>query len=957
MSQHDFTIRAVRPSKVLLALTLACGCRQTRAEPPPSGGTLPAPADQAASDPREGSGAVDGPTPAEDAADAPAATRRERPSPAAVSDREGAFAALTHGNPEGAREFLRELVRKTPGDLEARVGLARALVATGAASDALAVLEDKAGTPLDVAVVLLRVDILRRRGQQGAAEKVLEQALVKHPNALSLQGESIAMRVATGRRGEARTKTMIEAMYDGYDAGKATTAEDLLGVAHAAIARGGKGGFHDANMVLEQAEAKAPVEQGSWIGDRVRLLRAAIFLEKYALDDAQTTLELILARDPWHPDVLADLARVHLEGLRFAAAARAAEEALLVDASHPEAQAALARIALIEGRRAEARTRVTDKVLPVDPGHPRGLAVVAAAAIAAGDEAGYRKARDRVLAQNPHDGPFFEDLSDILGFLHLYPEADQVLREGEGKAPDDAYVQSALGLNLLRLGDEVKGRAALQKAWKGDPFNERTRNTLDLYEGSLDKAYTVDTVDGFTVRAPSEDRDLVVPVLRASAQRSRKALDEFYGVRAGDLRLEFFATPEEFSVRTVGVPSLGAVAVCFGPVITFIGPYAGAVNLDLVTRHELAHVYAIRRSKGRVPRWFTEGLSEWESEIADPAWARESAALLTEARRRGKLRKLSELELAFIRAESPVMMEVAYSTAAYAMRYLGQTYGRPKLVAVLDGYAKGRDTPELFAAVLGKELSTVEREFEAWLADQLAHKVSGWHPSSEEKSDDPRDRLFRTAHSQLASNKVADGIKTLERLVSVAGGDGFAPRMLLAQALLAGKDPSHARRHLEAARKFNVESIEPHARLAEVARKAGDAIGEKSILRQALGIDANSLDPAARLLMLALVTDDNDNVRYAGDRARSIAPLHPIVLAADAIALAQAKKIEAAKTRITRAEKALAASEDRGPADTHVVLAIAKAAAGDASGARALAQKLLTQPEIGAAARKRLGKL
>src|SRR5690606_40675199 len=52
------------------------------------------------------------------------------------------------------------------------------------------------------------------------------------------------------------------------------------------------------------------------------------------------------------------------------------------------------------------------------------------------DKQGYAKARDAVLAFNPNDGQFFSYLSDLLGFLHLYPEADAVLVEGAKRSEE-----------------------------------------------------------------------------------------------------------------------------------------------------------------------------------------------------------------------------------------------------------------------------------------------------------------------------------------------------------------------------------------------------------------------------------------------------------------------------------------------------------------------------------------
>jgi hypothetical protein len=388
-------------------------------------------------------------------------------------------------------------------------------------------------------------------------------------------------------------------------------------------------------------------------------------------------------------------------------------------------------------------------------------------------------------------------------------------------------------------------------------------------------------------------------------------------------------------------------------VITFIGPYHGMHNIDNVVRHEMAHVYAIRLSKGRVPRWFTEGLSEWESELADPSWARESAELLQQARKAGKLRRLSELELAFIRAESPAMMEVAYSTAAYAVRYLGRTYGRDKLVAVLEGYGKGKETDALFKAHLGKGIAVVEKEFEQWFFHELDQTVTGWQPSADKKKSDERDDLFKRAIGQISENDRSSAIRSLEELVS-RDGDGFATRMMLAKLVADGPKPQAAKRHLEAARKFHKESVEPLVMLAELDRRGGDAAAEKGHLTAALEVDGDSLEPAARLLMLGLVTGDDKAVALALRRARGTAPLHPITLAGRAVVLAKAGKKADAEKLLARTKEALKGAEG-GPPDTFVVAALAAMELGDKAFADAMTKAALKHGKLPAEATKRLG--
>ncbi len=944
----------VRRFHPLLAAVLALGvatpgCDRRRSSAPPEPGDAPA------TEPSQSN-----PTPLGDTSAAYGGHEegtleptepRQRPQPEPVTSRDAALQAVTHANPDGARDFLVTFVAANPKDGDARLALARAHLLLGEAQAAQRVLEGAA--PHDVPSVRLRAEALRRQGKLADGVSLLEAEVKHQPLSMPLRGDLVTLLVESGRD-EARAQSLMDQLYDDYEADRAKTEADLFAVAQAALGRGTKGALHDANMVFGEAEEAATRNApDGWELEAIVLRRADMFRQKYAAQDALETYALLLeGRDAWHPDALAGSARVHADNLAFAVASRLAHEALQVDPSHPHAHAVLARVALIEGRREEAEQRVTEHVLARNPANTSGLVVMAALALVRGEQADYQRWRDAAMAANPKNGPFYREIADVLGFLHMYTEIDEILAEGTKRVPKDPHIPAARGLNLLRLGDEPQARELLAVAWKRDPFNERTRNTLDLYEQRIDKEYGERELGNLVLRLPNTDRELVEPILVESTRWSRKALDAAYHIDPGVLRLEFFSEPSDFSIRTVGVPSLGAVAVCFGPVITFIGPYAGRFNIENVIRHELAHVYAIRLSKGRVPRWFTEGLSEWESELANPAFARESAELLVAAREAGKLRRLSELELAFIRAESPQMMEVAYSTAAYAVRYLGRTYGRDALIEMLRGYAEGKHTEVLMEAHLGKPLATVEKEFEAWFFGQLDAVVTGWQPSGDSESPgDERDAMFARAQKALGAGDAKTAITALEELVA-HDGDGYAPRMLLAKLLSAGPRRADAVAHLEAARAFHKEAVDPLVQLANLARETDRVDDEKKHLTAALAIDGDAFEPAARLSMLAHVTADTTAAKLALRRARGIAPLHPLALAGQALALVAQGEKARAKDLAQAAAARLA--DAQGPADTFVVAALAADATGDRKTAKALAKRAIELGKLPTAAVRRI---
>jgi tetratricopeptide (TPR) repeat protein len=948
-----------QPVRLLAALVLAVACKTKPSDKP---ATTPPEISAQSSDP--GSIEVpldDGDEPEADGEVAPRPPER-RPPPADVGSLGEALDALGRSNPEGAAKFIRGALKKDPADEQLRLALVLALVNTGAYDEAEAVLSEKPakGKPPSSARVRVHAQLRLLRGDVAGAEAMLSARIAADAGDLPARGDLVALRALTGRA--AQSRDLIDALYDAFDAGKATTVDALVAVARAARARGTTGAFQDANMVLGDAEriAAGPAKPGDEpqfiVQDRVLLLRGAIFREKYAASEAADSYDIILKRDPWQPDALAGLAMVHLEELRLAAAAKSAEAALQTNPRHPEAHGVLARIALVEGRRAEALDRVRTQVLKVHPRHPVGLAVVAGAALSADDPAGFKQARDEALTFAPT--AFYLALSDLLVSMHLYEQTEVVLAEAVARDAADASLQSAHGLNLLRLGKETEGRAALGKAWKRDRFNERTRNTLDLYDQRIDQHYTDVSDADLRLRLPKEDAEHVQTDYVALIARARKALDQRYGMHPGPLRIEVFADPRDFSVRTIGVPSLGAVGVCFGDLITSVGPYGGTHNFHQVLWHELAHVYAVKLSKGRVPRWFTEGLSEWESEIADPSWARESAELLAEARRAGRLRKLGELDLAFLRATSAIMMEVAYATAAWSMRYLGETYGLPKLTEILKGYATGATTEELFKKHLGKDMPVVEAEFDRWMNARLDATISGWHPTKPgaRAKPDARDALYKQAAGQIRGKDFTTAARTLQQLIQ-KDGDGFRPRMLLGEVLLQGPQWKSAQPHFEKARGFQREAIEPIIRLAEVARRSGDIPAEKQRLRDGLAIDGMSFDPAARLTMLAVITKDDPALALALDRATAIAPLHPLTLAAQSLKAARAGDKPRAQALSKRSLQGIEAIEGKGPTDTLVVLALAAEAAGDLTTAKILATRAAAEKDLPAPAKEAMTRL
>src|SRR5688572_16424617 len=143
--------------------------------------------------------------------------------------------------------------------------------------------------------------------------------------------------------------------------------------------------------------------------------------------------------------------------------------------------------------------------------------------------------------------------------------------------------------------------------------------------------------------------------------------------------------------------------------------------------------------------------------------------------------------------------------------------------------------------------------------------------------------------------------------------------MMLAAASTNGSKGDMARAHLEAARAFRPEALEPLVKLADLARGKDRPTEEKALLLEALAIDGESFEPAARLLMLAEATGDYATAQKALRRARAAAPLHPLALAGQALSEDRQGQSEAAHEWVARAVAGLDGRE-HGPVDTLAII-------------------------------------
>jgi len=712
-------------------------------------------------------------------------------------------------------------------------------------------------------------------GRTDDARKRLEALADARPDDLAVRDALMRLYDAVGDRGA--LAPLIDASYADWNGGKVarTRPADLIAIATAVRL---DGNWKDANDVLRdavRANARATAANLDW-GD--------VLLQKHNAADAEASFRDVLKVDPDNPDAHVGLARVAITD-RYDGAAALEElgRALAVNPAHAGALQLRAALALD----AENWSAAAADVATIRRTNPRDIGaarVAAAAALLLGDRAGYERERAADLSVRANDGAFFAFVAETLTHHRRYDDARDVAREGVAADPDHADCLAELAMTLLRLGDETEGLDTLRRAWKRDPYDVRTYNLLNLYEKAIPARYTTLAAGPLRFRVPTADRaaitEIVGPYLE---ERYRDFVKRYRLDPAGPVMLELYGDPHEFAVRTTGLPAIGVAGVCFGRVITSQAPTNHAFNWGMVLTHELAHVFAIQLSRSRVPRWFTEGLSEVETMRLRPEWTRRDDAALYTALRRGELPPLVSLSNAFVTARGDEAVR-AYAHAAVAVDFLERRFGFPALRDALAAFGRGETEANVMRKLTGLAPDALEREFRAELARRFARYDGQYLPPAPPRAGDTspvsktggvRDWVARGLGA-LRTGDVAEASRALERARAVphpspddqadtlflAGEialgrrdadaavaafeglllgppprDGYDLRVRLGLAEIHRKRPAAAEAHLRRAIELDPSRVEPHALLAELYKDQNRTADRLVELAAALRLD------------------------------------------------------------------------------------------------------------------------
>ncbi len=785
--------------------------------------------------------------------------------------------AFRTGNHEEVLARMKRLKRYDPDNALAPYLIGRVQERTGAYEDALKSVTEATGKhPDDRRLEALRFSLLLTTGEHQVAGTAARAALETNPSNMVARCVLAQTLEERGRRKEALAEyDKVVAQYNKMIRGGEEVESDdtaLPYVAHAAI----------------RATWLSPNASDDMLNPAVRLLGKYLkqdpddFDVKYQLAEvyrsdrgpkgqsrARKHYTEILKANSEFADARVGIARTDLVFYQQSKALEGLKRALVTNPNHVPALALTAAINTSNGDYVAAR-KALDQALKINPTHKEARAVKAALLYIRGDTAGFAALERELLAYDPSYGELYRICAELVGERkRRYDLAKQLAEKAIAVDANDRDAYTVLGESLMNLGEtdealEVfrKGRVASKK-YK----DVRRDNWIEVLTEALPSFKTLKS-ENFIVRMPISEARVMEPYLLPLLEEAYDTLSKKYGFTpVSPTYADSFDRQDDFSVRSVGTAGLPALGVCFGRVITLLGPTAvpvGQFSWSRTAWHEFAHVMTLQLSKGQVPRWLTEGLSVYEEKSRRERWGREMEKQLYDRWHNGRLLKMSEINSAF---RGPDIL-FAYFQGGLISEHLQQERGFEVIPQMLRKFAEDKSTKDVFKEVLNLDLDKYDEMFHAYVGSIVGgyKMVPIWDKESMEAFEvrvkrNPNDieAHVRLAWGHFQRNNEIDAGGALEKAVKLDedhpevrlllgaiaqknrradlaerhyskviddGHDDLRARLFLAErALTQGGDSEVAIKHLEAAKTCfprYVAKDNPYLQLARLYRGGGD---------------------------------------------------------------------------------------------------------------------------------------
>ena len=467
--------------------------------------------------------------------------------------------------------------------------------------------------------------------------------------------------------------------------------------------------FKQANLEFQAAEKRNPKDPNL----KVRWGRMLLEPFNKNYKEAGELFQEALAIEKTHAGALLGMALVSSNGFG-SKASEFAKEALDAEPGMVEAQELLAQLAL-EDVNFKKAVEESDKALKMSPEALDAMAVRAAVEVL--EDRSPEEWLKRIAAVNPRYAEGHAIVAHHLVLNRRYDEGIAYYRRALDLDPDFLEARSELGINLMRMGKEVEAKEQLEAAFKAGFKESSTTNSLKLID-SYKNLVTFKTPVSI-LKLDKKEAGVLRIYFEQELLKCIATYDKKYKVRLGvPVQLEVYPNHEDFAVRTMGMPGLGALGVTFGTVVAMDSPSGrkpGAFHWAATLWHEMSHVYVLTATRHRVPRWFTEGVAVHEESAIYPDWGDRLTPDIIMAAKDKKLLPVAELDRGFIRPNYPNQVIVSYFQAGRIVDFIKGRWGWDKVLEMMQSFGAGKSTPVTVQEVLALSPEEFDKQFLVWL--------------------------------------------------------------------------------------------------------------------------------------------------------------------------------------------------------------------------------------------------
>ena len=454
-----------------------------------------------------------------------------------------------------------------------------------------------------------------------------------------------------------------------------------------------------------------------------RIAAGDLLRQKFNNDEADGSVsdyQAALRINPHLPEAEVGLGEVALENWNFELVEEQVKKALETDPNYAPALHLLAKKFIVE-RRYEQAQEPCEQALKLNPNDLAALSISSAAYACRYDQPAVDRLRARVEAINTNCALFHRTLADTLGGIRQYKASEREYLRAIELDPTDANARTELGMMYMQWGPEDKARDALDAAWALDPYNERTKFTLELLD-RLHKFARHETEHFIIKFDPEKDPGLGAHVAGYLENIYDTVTSDFETPLRDKTIIEFFPTSRSFAVRITGKPWIHTVGASTGQVIALAAPrdsvdLMGRYNLARVLKHEFTHTVTLAATENRIPHWFTEGLAVYQE---DAPRSFDWCEMLADAVRRNRLFTLESIDWGFMRPKRPSDRQMAYAQSEWMVEFIVDRFGYDVIQDLIKRYKAGQTQARAISERFKLELSEFDRQFAEWARQDIA---------------------------------------------------------------------------------------------------------------------------------------------------------------------------------------------------------------------------------------------